>query len=224
MAMSAAEKMSRRDEMETLLPFYLNGTLEGAELAAVEEWLTTDPAASAALDAAEAEFSGTVAANEAIRPPADALSRFARAMDAEAGPERVAASKPSNVVSLWSRFRAVPAGAAWAVAAALLALVIVQQVSQPGGEGGGFEVAGADSDLAKAPFALVTFKPDATMADIAGFLSGNGLKIVTGPNADGIFRVALPAETVADYDRLLGLIAGQPFVQAALAGRKPPNG
>ncbi|RVC29609.1 anti-sigma factor, partial [Mesorhizobium sp. M7A.F.Ca.CA.004.04.2.1] len=24
MAMSAAEKMSRRDEMETLLPFYLN--------------------------------------------------------------------------------------------------------------------------------------------------------------------------------------------------------
>ncbi|TIO99251.1 MAG: anti-sigma factor, partial [Mesorhizobium sp.] len=26
--MSAAEKMSRRDEMETLLPFYLNGSLE----------------------------------------------------------------------------------------------------------------------------------------------------------------------------------------------------
>ncbi|TIW91372.1 MAG: anti-sigma factor, partial [Mesorhizobium sp.] len=73
--MSAAEKMSRRDEMETLLPFYLNGSLEGAELEAVEEWLATDPAALAALGEAEAEFSSTAASNEAIRPPTDALSR-----------------------------------------------------------------------------------------------------------------------------------------------------
>ncbi|TIN85850.1 MAG: anti-sigma factor, partial [Mesorhizobium sp.] len=46
--MSAAEKMSRRDEMETLLPFYLNGSLEGSDLEAVEEWLASDPAALAA--------------------------------------------------------------------------------------------------------------------------------------------------------------------------------
>ncbi|MEI9415912.1 anti-sigma factor, partial [Mesorhizobium sp. Cs1321R2N1] len=83
--MSAAEKMSRRDEMETLLPFYLNGSLEGSDLEAIEEWLATDPAALVALGEAEAEFSGTAAANEAIRPPADALSRFAKALDAEAG-------------------------------------------------------------------------------------------------------------------------------------------
>ena len=43
------EKMSRRDELEALLPFYLNGTLEGEDLAAVEAWLTSDPAAMAAL-------------------------------------------------------------------------------------------------------------------------------------------------------------------------------
>jgi len=52
--MSAAEKMSRRDEMETLLPFYLNGSLEGSELEAIEEWLASDPAALAALGEAEA--------------------------------------------------------------------------------------------------------------------------------------------------------------------------
>ena len=90
--MSAAEKMSRRDEMEALLPFYLNGTLEGAELEAVEEWLSNDPAAMAALGEAEAEFSGATAANEAIRPPADALSRFTRALDAEARPARTPAA------------------------------------------------------------------------------------------------------------------------------------
>lgn len=223
--MSAPEKMSRRDEMETLLPFYLNGTLEGAELTAIEDWLATDPAAPAALEAAEAEFTGTTAGNEAIRPPADALSRFASALDAEAGPDRVTGATSSNVVSLWSRLRAVPAGVGWAVAAALLALVVVQQVKAPsGGSDGGFEVAGADNALADAPFALVQFKPDATMADIAAFLSDNGLKIVTGPNADGIFRIALPAKTAADYDRLLGTIAGQPFVGTALAGRKPSDG
>jgi hypothetical protein len=225
MAMSAPEKMSRRDEMETLLPFYLNGTLEGAELAALEDWLATDPAAPAALEAVEAELSGTTAGNEAIRPPADALSRFVEALNAEAGPERGTGAASSNIVSLWSRVRAVPAGVGWAVAAALLALVVVQQVKAPvGGGEGGFEVAGADSDLARAPFALVRFKPDATMADIAAFLSDNGLKIVTGPNADGVFRIALPARTAADYDRLLDTIAGQPFVSTALAGRKPSDG
>ena len=69
---NAPENMSRRDELEALLPFYLTGTLEGADLMAVEEWLATDPAAVAALEEAEAEFSGTFAANEAVRPPADA--------------------------------------------------------------------------------------------------------------------------------------------------------
>ncbi|RWQ45076.1 MAG: anti-sigma factor, partial [Mesorhizobium sp.] len=105
--MSAAEKMSRRDEMETLLPFYLNGSLEGAELEAVEEWLATDPAALAALGEAEAEFSGTAASNEAIRPPAAALSRFARALDAEAGPARAPAAS-SRLAQAWGRFTAVP--------------------------------------------------------------------------------------------------------------------
>lgn len=222
--MRGAEKMSRRDEMEALLPFYLNGTLEGAELAAMEEWLASDPQAAAALGEADAEFSATAAANEAIRPPADAFSRFARMLDAEAGPAQAEPSRPATVVPLWSRLRAAPAGIAWAVAAALLAIVAVQQVSLPGGSRGGFEVAGADADLARAPFALVRFKPEAKMADVAGFLAANNLKIVTGPNADGIFRVAVPAETAADYDRLLGLVAAQPFTDSALAGRRPADG
>ena len=86
---SAPEKLSRRDELEALLPFYLNGTLAGDDLAAVEQWLASDTAAITALGEAEAEFSGAAAANEAIRPPADALSHFARALETEAGPARV---------------------------------------------------------------------------------------------------------------------------------------
>ncbi|TIO06764.1 anti-sigma factor [Mesorhizobium sp.] len=221
--MSAAEKMSRRDEMETLLPFYLNGSLEGAELEAIEEWLASDPAALAALGEAEAEFSGTAAANEAIRPPADALGRFARALDAEAGPVRAPAAS-SWLAQAWGRFMAVPAGVAWAAAAALLALVVVQSFEQPGGMDGDFEVAGQQGDLAKMPFALVKFKPDAKMADIAVFLGENQLKIAGGPTAEGVFRLGIPATTAADYEKVLGLIAAQPFAEAVVEGRKPVDG
>ncbi|MER8964801.1 anti-sigma factor [Mesorhizobium sp. M0808] len=221
--MSAAEKMSRRDEMEMLLPFYLNGSLEGTELEAIEEWLASDPAAMAALGEAEAEFSGTAAANEAIRPPADALSRFAKALDAEAGPSRAPAAS-SWLAQAWSRFMAVPAGVAWAAAAVLLALVVVQSFVQTGNRGGDFEIARSEDDLAKMPFALVKFKPDAKLSDIIVFLDQNQLKIAGGPTADGVFRLGVPAKTAADYQKLLGLIAAQPFTEAALEGRKPADG
>ncbi|WP_214474720.1 anti-sigma factor [Mesorhizobium sp. dw_380] len=222
--MSAAEKMSRRDEMETLLPFYLNGSLEGSDLEAVEEWLASDPSALAALGEAEAEFSGTSAANEAIRPPADALSRFAKALDAEAGP---AAGKPAGsswLAQAWGRFMAVPVGVAWAAAAVLLALIVVQTLVQPGGKGKDFEIAGAEDDLAKMPFALVKFKPDAKMSDISGFLGSNGLKVIGGPTTDGVFRLGIPAADAAGYTRQLGLIAAQPFTETVIEGRKPADG
>ncbi|MBZ9976294.1 anti-sigma factor [Mesorhizobium sp. B2-7-3] len=221
--MSAAEKMSRRDEMETLLPFYLNGSLEGSDLEAVEEWLANDPSALAALGEAEAEFSGTAAANEAIRPPADALSRFAKALDAEAGPARRPAGS-SWLAQAWARFMAVPVGVAWAAAAVLLALIAVQSLVQPGGKGGNFEIAGAQDDLAKLPFALVKFKPDAKMADIAVFLDANKLKIIGGPTADGVFRLAIPATTAADYEKARSLVAAQPFAETVIEGRKPVDG
>jgi hypothetical protein len=221
--MSAAEKMSRRDEMETLLPFYLNGSLEGSELEAVEEWLASDPTAMAALGKAEAEFAGTTAANEKIRPPADALSRFAKALDAEAGPVRRPAGS-SWLAQTWGRFMAVPVGVAWGAAAVLLALIVAQSVLQPGGKGNDFEVAGTQDDLAKMPFALVKFKPDSRMSDIAGFLAGNGLKVIGGPNADGVFRLAIPAASAAEYTKILRLVAAQNFTETVIEGRKPVDG
>ena len=213
------QNMSRRDELEALLPFYLNGTLDGADLAVVEDWLATDPSAAAALEEAEAEFSGASAANDAIRPPTDALSRFSKALDAEAGPARAAA--PSVFARLWEGFMAIPASVAWAAAAAAVALVLVQTVMQPGGRGP-VEIAGTGQ--ADMPFALVTFKADARLADVAAFLSGQDATIISGPAAGGVFKVGIPAETTADYDRIVGLIAAQPFADTVLTGRKPGNG
>ena len=117
---------------------------------------------------------------------------------------------------------AIPAGVAWAAAAAAVALVLVQAVTEPGGRGGPVEIAGTEQ--ADMPFALVTFKPDARIADVSAFLSDQGATIVSGPAAGGVFKVGIPAETTADYDRIVGLIAAQPFADTVLAGRKPDNG
>lgn len=212
--------MSRRDELEALLPFYVNGTLSGDDLRAVEAWLESDADAVAALAEAELEFSETDAANSAIRPPADALSRFSAALEREAGPLRADAGQ-SWLASAWRSFMGLPSGLAWAAAAAAIALVLLQGVSGDVLDRGGYDVAGSGDDLSKGPFALVVFGPDARMADVAGFLSGNGAAIIGGPTAGGVFRVAIPAGTAADYDRILGLIGAQPFTQNVTPGRKP---
>ena len=219
-ANNAPENMSRRDELEALLPFYLNGTLEGADLTAVEEWLATDPAAVAALEEAEAEFSGTSAANEAIRPPADALSRFSKSLDAEAGSVRAAA--PSALARLWGGIVAIPAERRLGCCRRGRGARPGAGGEEPGGRGGPVEIAGTEQ--ADMPFALVTFKADARIADVAAFLAEHGATIVSGPAAGGVFKVGIPAETTADYDRIVGLIAAQPFADTVLAGRKPDNG
>ena len=103
-----------------------------------------------------------------------------------------------------------------------MALVLVQALSEPGDRGGPVEIAGTEQ--ADMPFALVTFKADARLADVSAFLAEHEATIVSGPAAGGVFKVGIPAETTADYDRIVGLIAAQPFVDTVLAGRKPGNG
>jgi anti-sigma-K factor RskA len=217
--MSEERPVSRRDELEALLPFYLNGTLDGAELAEVEEWLANDPQAMAALEEAEREFSATNAANEAIRPPADALSRFSKALDREAGPARGAAARPSWLAAAWQRLVGMPAGLAWATAAVAVLLLAAQAVRDFGPGGGGIEIAGTEEQ--KLPFALVVFKPDARMNDVAAFLDENEATIVAGPLPGNMFKIGLPAKTVAEYDRLVGLIAAQSFTESVVAGKRP---
>lgn len=219
--MTPEDRMTSRDELEALLPFYLNGTLDEVDLAAIEEWLATDPEAAAALEAAELEFAGATAANEAIRPPADALSRFSAALDAEAG-QTAAVDVPSILARFWAGFWGIPSSVAWATAAAAVALVLVQTILGPYDRPGPVEIAG--SGQGDMPYALVTFKPEATLADVSAFLSEQGATILSGPAPGGIYKIGVPAETTADYDRIVGLIAAQPFADTVLTGRKPGNG
>ena len=62
------------------------------------------------------------------------------------------------------------------------------------------------------------------MADVTAFLSENGAVVIAGPAAGGVFKIGIPAKTVADYDRIVGLIAAQPFADTVVPGRKPSDG
>jgi hypothetical protein len=123
---------------------------------------------------------------------------------------------------LWAGFMGIPASVAWAAATAAVVLVLVQAAMELSGRGGQVEIAGTEAQ--DMPFALVTFKPDARIADISAVLSGQGAVILSGPAPGGVFKIGIPAATPADYERIVGLIAAQPFADTVAAGRKPANG
>lgn len=217
--MSDQTGQSRRDELETLLPFYLNGTLEGPELAEVEAWLASDAEAANALAEAEAEFSATLVANEAVHPPADALSRFSRALDGVAGAEREA-RQPGWLARAWQGLVGLPAGAAWAVAGLAIVLMLGQGFLDRGSSPG-HELAGENQVIDTRPFVLVTFDPGAAMSDIGEVLSELGVSLAAGPLPGGIYRVAISTADAAEYDRISAELAASALVQQVAQGKRP---
>lgn len=210
--------LSRRDEMETLLPFYVSGTLDGDDLREVEDWLADDPAARAALAEAEAEAEATIRLNEAIELPAGALARFSAALDAEAPG---ATAKGASLLSrLAGWLGGAPSNLGWAAAALMLAVVVAQGVMQRGDEAR-LTIAGAENPAATAPFILVMFQPEATIADIQAALKAANATVIDGPNGEGVFKIGVPAANAADYDAALKALAEASVTRTAIAGRRP---
>ncbi|MAS13261.1 MAG: hypothetical protein CMH69_08160 [Nitratireductor sp.] len=215
--MSENAQSNRRDRLEALLPFFLNGTLSGAELREVEEWLASDPQAMASLAEAEGEYSATIADNEAIRPPDDALTRFSRALAEEAGPER--AAKSSLRERLAGFLPSLPVQAAWVAAGLALAILVGQTVWLNLSQTEQYSVAGADRE--DAPFAFVTFAADASMADVSALLEESGAEIAAGPLPGGLYRVLVPAETAEQYEAIVAGLEKAEFVETVVIGRRP---
>jgi anti-sigma-K factor RskA len=215
--MSEDANMTRRDEIETLLPFYLNGTLSGADLALVEDWLANDPNADAALAEAEGELAFVTEDNEALRPHPNAFKRFSDALEKEAGP----AVSPVSRLSAWLRGTfAIPAPLVWASAAAMLALVAVTAGNLGHSPQNDIEVAGS-GETDTAAFVLVIFKPEAKLSDIAALLKASGAQMADGPSAAGAFKIKVSAATIADYDADSAALAKSPLVEKLIPGRKP---
>lgn len=209
--------MRSRDEIETLLPFYLNGTLSGDDLAKVEDWLANDPDAETALFEAESELALITSDNEALRPHPNAFKRFSDALEKETGPQ----VSPVSRLSAWlGRTFAVPAPLVWAAAAAVFALAVVTAGNLGRLAPDDIEIAGS-GETDNAAFLLVTFKPDARLAEIAALLQASGARIADGPSAAGAFKISVSAATIADYDAISAALTKSPLVETLIPGRKP---
>lgn len=215
--MSGSEKMTRRDEMETLLPFYLNGALSGEDLRQVEEWLANAPEAEEALLAAEAEIALVFEDNEAHSPRPGAFKRFSDSLDQE---PVLPTSPVSWISSFLSRTFAVPAPLLLATAAAVLVLIVAGISSIRSNSPDDIQVAGAHGS-ADGPFVLVTFAQGAELADIAKLLQENGAEVAGGPMSGSTLKIALSADTVTQYDQTSKQLAASPLVEKLITGRKP---
>ncbi|MBF9036438.1 hypothetical protein HKCCE2091_19545 [Rhodobacterales bacterium HKCCE2091] len=197
-----------RTEIEELLPFLANDTLDGPERAEVEAAVASDAALAAELAALKA-IRTRMQAEEAEASPGElGLARLMRDIDresAETGP--VAATPPANVVPI-SRLRI------WQVAAAVvLALALGQALLVPGADqtqGGDFGLASGDGP--DAAFRVI-FAPGVTEAEMRGIILDAGLEIVGGPSALGFYDLApLDGEAGMDAART-ALDAAGPLIE-----------
>ena len=197
-----------RSELEDLLPWHAAGTLSRGEAQRVDQALARDPELARRYDLVREELAATTHLNETLgAPSARALDRLFAAIDAE--PAR--RSMPlGGIGERISSFLAglSPRTLAWATSAA--ALVILAQGALIGGVVFTHRTTTTEYHTASAPssapaatgsIALVRFAPDASMAEVTKFLDDNKAAIVSGPAADGFYRVRV-SPTVMPKDKL----------------------
>jgi len=186
--------MMTRDDLNALLPFHANGTLAGAERAALDAALETDADLRADL-AALCAIRDTMQAEETQSPGELGLARLMRDVEAESRTDMAPTAANDNVVPI-ARLRI------WQVAAALVLAVGLGLNMMP--DAG--RAPDMDAEMSEAPaaaeqgFALasggaadftVIFAPDATEAAIRALLLEAGVEITSGPSALGLYGLGL---------------------------------
>jgi anti-sigma factor RsiW len=182
--------------VQSLLPWYVNGTLADAERALVRDHLAQCTRCQA--DAAWQEE--VRAAAPAAAPASSAqvdhqwltLSRRIAAQDDPAAPVRPALRD-------WLRARWLPLALAAQGALTVAVLVAVVTVAAPHEET--FQALGSQASADSAN-ALVVFRPGATEAQIRKALRANDAQLVGGPTASDAYLLNVPEPSGETIDRL----------------------
>ncbi len=169
-----------KDIME-LLPFYVNGTLEGKEKDKVEQAIIDDPSLKGELHFLE-RMREEVKAQEVENSPGElGLKRLQKSLEQEKLKSDPIALARSKIASEQNRtWRAI------AVAACVLLMIQTVIVAPHWLQNGTLVAAGGPS----AADISVTFAPDATESNIRGLLLGLNLSIVEGPSALGVYHLS----------------------------------
>lgn len=193
----ASHKLSERDEIEALLPWYVTGRLDAASRARVERYMKAHPEMREHVALAREESDATITANEAIPAPGTrALDRLRASIAAY--PRRK--SMGAMLEQMSERFADWIAGLApprLALVAAAAALIVMLQAALIGAlvlERAGaptYQTAGGEQTVSEGTELLVGFSAQATIGEITALLKELDAVMVDGPKA-GLYRVRLP--------------------------------
>ena len=198
-----------REDVEMLLPWYVNGTLDRQDAARVEAYLDQHPDLDVQLVAAREDMDQSIRANEAIvGPSAMAFERLMERVEAEAPMRHRAAAAGRGVMASVDEFLKAlsPGRLGWAAMAAA-AVIMVQAgvvgsmlLNQTSGEKT-YQTASGGKAL-EGTFVLVKFQETAPMAQVSSYLEQHDAEIVGGPKPGGLFRVRISAEKLNDELKL----------------------
>ncbi|WP_040817997.1 anti-sigma factor family protein [Litoreibacter arenae] len=176
-----ADNLDNQIEIESLLPFYLNGTLDENEQARVEDALRTNAELRMEIEALRQVRANMHASVSEHSPGEFGLARLMRDIDKE---------------HRSSPFR--PALSTLLAASIVAAAVIFVGVSFVFRDDEGYKQASGDSRTQQF---TVAFRPDASEREISELLMEYGLGIIEGPSAVGLYRLASRSES--DFELLL---------------------
>jgi anti-sigma factor RsiW len=171
-----------RQELSELLPFYLNGTLDGEERARVEAGLADDAALRADLEFLKVVQAETLARDAGTSPGEFGLARLVRDIDIERGQ-----TAPQRSARLWK----LATAACFALLLASSALLVTKPDTMLRLAGGGAVA------VHEGPVFTVAFVEAATEAQIRDLLLSLDLEIIGGPSALGLYTVVGPEDANA---------------------------
>lgn len=168
-----------RHDVEALLPFYVNGTLEGKDLVAVQAAINADPALTRQVDALGHIRAQMQAEGDAFSPSALGFARLSQAIS------EPAAANISTAPTWW---RTGMIAACTAVVAVGITLQLPRlTTSEPV-----YEQASATQDALRLQ---VAFQPNVGMDAVGTLLTELELSIVSGPSALGLYELTATGAT-----------------------------
>ena len=207
-------------DVEMLLPWHAAGTLSRRDAARVEQALANDNELAARYELVREELGEAIRLNEDLGAPS---TRAMEALFAKIDAEPVRKPKVSFNITAWmTNFVAGFSPRTLAYGASAAALAIVLQAGILAGvfvkEGSvGPELASYTQE-SKNTHVSVSFKPNATAADISAFLTTNKVSIVGGPSATGFFQIRVSEKPLSNDDlrTVAKKLAASPVVSFAV--------
>jgi hypothetical protein len=226
-------KVSEREEIEALLPWHAAGTLTRREARKVEQALAADADLAAQYATIREDLAETIVANETLgAPSARAMQKLMADIEADASTVRRArtsfnlGSWLSETLSSFS-----PRTLAWSATAAALAVVL--QAGLLAGmfvserQGASFQTASYQDVTKSIPEGvtdlIMTFSPQASIADVNKLLNTYKMAVIDGPNGGNVYTVRL-AMTGMPKEELARLVKQlQDEKTLTLVSPKPTN-